>query len=116
MEFTSKAVSDKCDLGFVMTKIGEKTWNSLIPQLRIAAREGKIDTNLLETPPTHVIDIYKMRRGRYKNVRIWIYLDLGNGYRKDLFMTNADNTPLNINFDIFTYYKDSIITNWKDVI
>ena len=99
-----------------MTKIGEKTWNSLVATLRPAVRDGRINAQYLEEAyrPTHIIDIYKMRRGRYKNVRIWTHLDLGNGYRKDLFMTTADNSPLSDPPDLFLSAKEETLKDWKE--
>ena len=70
-----------------MTRVNDKIWNTLVPQFKMAIRDGILDSRILEDEtcrPTHIIDIYKMRRGRYKNVRIWINLNLGTGYRKDL--------------------------------
>ena len=93
----SKAVADKADMGYVMTRVNDKMWNTLVQSLRPVVNAGKLPEKLLSDEnmrPTHVLDIYKMRRGRYKNVRIWTHLDLGTGYRHDLFITNADNTPL----------------------
>lgn len=113
---SSKAVADKADLGYVMTKIGEKTWNSLLTSLRPAVRDGRINARYVEDEnwrPTHIIDIYKMRRGRYKNVRIWTHLDLGNGYRQDLFITTADNTPLNEPPDLFLSAAQQHIRDWQ---
>lgn len=98
-----------------MTRVSEKTWNSILPLVRAAVREGIIPQYLLENSnfrPTHVIDIYKMRRGRYKNVRLWIYLHLGTGERQDLFMTTIDNQPIDV--DIFTNNNLEIINNWKE--
>ena len=63
--------------------------------------------------PTHVLDIYKMRRGRYKNVRIWTNVHLGTGYRKDLFITSADNRPISNFMDIFSTIEQPI-TFWKN--
>lgn len=113
----SKAAADKCDFGFVMTKIGGRTWNSLVGTLKQAAREGTINPHYLEEEnrPTHIIDIYKNRRGSYKNVRIWIKLDLGTGYRKDLFMTTADNEPLSESIDLFSSAHEELI-NYRDYI
>ena len=77
-----------------MTKIGPKTWESLVPMIHTAIHQGILDPAILNDPnlkPTHILDIYKMRRGRYKNVRIWINIHLGTGRRTDLFMTTADN-------------------------
>ena len=92
-----------------MSRVTEKIWNSMIPNFRTAARDGRLDARYLENEnmrPTHILDIYKMRRGRYKNVRIWTRLDLGNGRREDLFMTTADNQPIGEIVDIFSSSKE----------
>ena len=114
---SSKAVADKCDVGYVITKISDKTWNSIVASFRSAVRDGTLDSRIVTDEnyrPTHVIDIYKMRRGRYKNVRIWTRLDLGNGNRKDLFMSTADNIPLGEVVDIFDSAQEETIRNWKE--
>lgn len=41
--------------------------------------------------PTHVIDIYKIRSGRFRGVRVWTHYNPGNGRREDLFITDSDN-------------------------
>lgn len=113
----SKAIVDKADVGYVMTKIGPKTWDSIVPALRVACREGKIDTQYIDDElyrPTHILDIYKMRRGRYKNVRIWVNLDLGTGHRKDLFMTTADNFPISSYMDMFADATVKEIIDWSE--
>ena len=112
----SKAVADKADMGYVMTRVSDKTWNSLLPTLRIAARDGRIEAKYLEDEhwkPTHILDIYKMRRGRYKNVRIWTHIHLGTGERQDLFMTTADNQPIPID-NLFTVEIEKPIINWRE--
>lgn len=40
--------------------------------------------------PNQVTDIYKVRRGRYNNVRIWSYMDLGTCRKQDLFITDVN--------------------------
>lgn len=102
MDFTAKSIADKADVGFVLTRISEKGWNSLVPTLRTAVRDNIIDASIFDRRPTHVIDIYKMRRGRYKMVRIWTYIHLGTGEREDLFITNAANQPLYEPIDLFS--------------
>ena len=97
----SKAIADKADVGYVMTKISEKAWNSIKPTLEEAVRNGDLDPKILINRPSHVLDIYKMRRGRYKMVRIWSYLHLGTGEREDLFMTTASNQPLGETLKLF---------------
>lgn len=85
-----------------MTRVSDKFWNNLIPTLRTAAAAGKLSYDVIDKRPTHVLDIYKMRRGRYKNVRIWTRLHLGTGYREDLFITTSDNQPIqDMSMDLF---------------
>ena len=113
----SKAISDKCDIGYVMTRVNEKIWNEVVQSLRPAVREGLIDPKYLDDfdyKPTHIIDIYKMRRGRYKNVRIWINLNLGTGRRVDLFMTTADNYPINGTIGLSSSIIEKEIDNWRE--
>ena len=107
----AKAIADKADMGYVMTRISDKGWNKLKANLQPAVREGKIPREYLEDNmrPTHVLDVYKMRRGRYKMVRIWTNLHLGTGYRHDLFMTNAINQPMTLSFDLFSSASERII-------
>lgn len=99
----AKSIADKADMGYVMSRISDKAWNSLKADLLPATRDGTIPIELIEGEkhPTHILDIYKMRRGRYKMIRIWMYLHLGTGERKDLFITNALNQPLDEPIDIF---------------
>lgn len=93
-------------MGCVITRVDEKDFNSIRPKLKIAARDGALEDDIAsgKNLPTHVIDIYKMRRGQYKNVRIWCRINLGTGEREDLFMTRMDNTP---------FAKDEIIQVFK---
>ena len=112
----SKAVADKADMGYVMTRVSAKTWNTLVPSLKQYVREGTIEENVItneENRPTHILDIYKMRRGQYKNVRIWSHIHLGTGYRKDLFITTADNQPIPI-IDLFNSAWEKPINFWRD--
>ena len=112
----AKSIADKCDMGYVMTRISEQTWQKMLPSFKMAAREGRIDARYLEdnNKPTHIIDIYKMRRGRFKNVRIWLHLHLGTGEREDLFMTDMNNCPIDINvINIYSSYN-TILLDWKE--
>lgn len=100
----AKSIADKCDMGYVMTRISDKAWNTLRSDLQPAVRDGTIPREYIEDQnrPTHVLDIYKMRRGRYKMIRIWTHLHLGTGFRKDLFITNAMNQPMTEPLDLFS--------------
>ena len=113
---SSKAVADKCDIGFVISKITQKNWNSYATEWRKAARMGLIDAKYIDDvdfKPTHVIDVYKNRRGRYKNVRIWTRLNLGNGDRQDLFITTSENEPINTPLDLFSSAVEDPI-DWRN--
>ena len=108
----AKSIADKADMGYVMSRISDKGWNKLKADLTPAARDGTIAKELLDDAnrPTHILDIYKMRRGRYKMIRIWVNLHLGTGYRKDLFITNALNQPYGEPIDIFSGESERVIT------
>ena len=116
VELTAKSIADKADVGVVITRISQKTWNSLLPTLRQHARNGIINPAFVDNPlffPTHILDIYKMRRGMFKNVRIWSHIDLGNGRRNDLFMTTAENEPVEFqSIDIFDSARENVIEDW----
>ena len=108
----SKAIADKADIGFIMTKISQKNLNTYQVEWKKAARQGILDPKYVESSeyqPTHVIDIYKNRRGRYKNIRIWTRLNLGTGERQDLFMTSAENEPISYVINAFDSAKEEVI-------
>ena len=105
----AKAIADKADMGYVMTRVSQKGWQTIVPTLKVAAREGRIPSDIVDNPPTHVLDIYKMRRGRYKMIRIWTRIHLGTGERKDLFMTTADNQPISEPIDLFSSAVERVI-------
>ena len=106
----AKSIADKADMGYVMTRVSEKGWNSIVTNLKKAVNEGIIPPEYVDNRPTHVLDIYKMRRGRYKMVRIWCNIHLGTGERKDLFITTADNQPLKEPLNIFSSTTEREIT------
>ena len=110
----SKAVADKADMGYGMQRISDKAWNSVLPGLNAAVREGVISPDIFDNRPTHVLDIYKMRRGRYKMVRIWTRLHLGTGEREDLFITTAENQPINEPIDLFSSNGERVIKIQKE--
>ena len=71
----SRAIVDKVDMGCIVNRPTEE-------DLRIV--EG-----LCSKIPNSVTDVYKMRRGRYTQVRIWSYVDLGTCRVEDLLVTNG---------------------------
>lgn len=73
----SRAIIDKCDIACVISRVNseeQELLSDLITKIGIA--------------PNQVLDIYKVRRGKYTNVRIWSDVDLGTCRKKDLFITN----------------------------
>ena len=71
----ARSIVDKVDMGCVMCRPTEEEINIL--------------SGVSHQVPNVVTDIYKMRRGRYTQVRIWSYVDLGSCRKEDLFVTNG---------------------------
>ena len=111
----SRAIADKVDFGCVVSRISREEYESLRPKLNLAVNSHKIDRANLVCAPTHVIDIYKNRGGKLKNVRIWSYINLGTGERHDLFVTLENNNPLPDNevLQIFSSI-DEVIIPWQN--
>ena len=72
----SKAIADKCDVGCLIAKVEPEELEAIEPYTREYGT------------PTHVTDIYKLRSGTYKGCRIWSKINLGTGYKVDLFITD----------------------------
>ena len=115
----SKAVIDKADVAFVMTKITPKMWDNFIGNFKKYSHSGLINSDYLdieEKRPTHILDVYKNRRGRLKDVRIWTQLNLGTGERKDLFITNIANYPISIPEDTLFTTHTQILNDWRTML
>lgn len=91
----SKGVADKIDCGCVVVKVEDKERNFLNLNLKEAGKAPPAKE------PTVRFDIYKNRRGKYKNVSIWSYIDLGTGEREDLYITTMSGKIIK-DFDVFT--------------
>lgn len=96
---TAKSIVDKCDVGAITSPAQDRDITALTPMMREYGYPN----------PTHVMDIYKLRRGRYKNVRIWGILDLGTGRWVDLFVTDGNYRVIPIN-------APKIIFNTTDMV
>jgi replicative DNA helicase len=79
----AKAIADKIDCGMVTAKVNPQELVTLDKLIR--------DTGMC---PNQVSDIYKLRRGRYNDVRIWSEMDLGTCRIKDLFVTDVNFKPI----------------------
>lgn len=92
----SKAIADKCDIGAICSWVGQEE-GQIIQSLA-----NKIGCKM----PNYVTDIYKARRSRYKNVKIWSYVDLGTCHSEDLFITDGYYNPIT-DFEVLKYQKRS---------
>lgn len=72
----ARSIIDKCDVACIVCRVTQEE-EELI---------SDIPTNII---PNQVMDVYKVRRGRYTNVKIWSYSDLGTCRKEDLFVTTA---------------------------
>lgn len=75
----SKAIADKVDVGCITMRVTQEELNMLSVLIQ---KKG--------IKPNQVTDVYKIRRGRHNNVRIWSYMDLGTCRKQDLFITDAN--------------------------
>lgn len=73
----SRAIIDKCDIACVASRVTSDEIELL-----------KDTIEKIGVIPNQVLDIYKVRRGKYTNVRIWSSVDLGTCRKRDLFITN----------------------------
>ena len=79
----ARSIIDKCDVACVISRISREE-EEMISGLDIAS--GLI--------PNQVMDIYKVRRGKYTNVKVWSYTDLGTCRKQDLFITDISYLPI----------------------
>ena len=82
----AKSIADKVDVGAIISQVAKEDLMSLDAVIKMKGCP----------PPTMVVDIYKVRRGRYKGVRIWSIMDLGTARQIDLFATNLNYEPIPI--------------------
>lgn len=75
----AKSIADKVDVGCITMKV---TQDELTTLDILIQKKG--------IRPNQVTDIYKIRRGRYNDVRVWSYMDLGTCRKQDLFITDAN--------------------------
>lgn len=91
----AKAIADKIDCGMVTAKVSP---DELVTLDKLIREKGIC--------PNQVSDIYKMRRGRYNDVRIWSEMDLGTCRIKDLFVTDVNFKPLLDFYPISISYEE----------
>lgn len=99
----SKAVADKADIGVITCKVTQEEINNL-------TRSAKFSDNYI---PNQVTDVYKVRRGRWVDVRIWSRMDLGTCRKEDLFITDANYRPIE-NFSII--FHDNKLYQYEEEV
>ena len=83
----AKSISDKVDNGAILLPVRE-------------ADKSIIATHIakgFELEPTHVVHIYKVRRGRFNNIRLYIHFDRSTCRTTDCFATNNEGVIIDIN-------------------
>lgn len=80
----SRAILDKADIGVIVSRVTSEQSELLS---NVISETGRI--------PNQVIDVYKVRQGRFTQVKIWIDSDLGTCRRKDLFVTDGRYNRVN---------------------
>lgn len=76
---SAKSLADKVDIGSIMLPVRE-------------IDENVIDTYCakgFELRPNFVISIYKIRRGKFQNIKVYVYFDRSTCRMEDCFVTNA---------------------------
>lgn len=91
----SKAIIDLVDLACIMSRPAK-------PELETLTKAGSINFEI----PNLVTDIFKNRRGRWTQVRIWSRNDLGCCRKKDLFITDNNLKPIS-NFSIIDFKEET---------
>ena len=91
-----RATINKADNGAIMARPTPEELETLDPLIK---KYGK--------KPTIVTDIFKVRSGKWTQVRIWSIADLGKMKKEDLFITDARLEPIE------NFYEDEYDYNMK---
>lgn len=88
----SKSIVDKADIAMIGGLVPDDQRDQIAPYV---AKYGM---------PTQVYDVYKVRRGKWTNLKIWTNADLGTCRRSDVFVTDSNikeiEVPvMEVNFD-----------------
>lgn len=95
----SRAIINKADNGCIMARPSREELQTIQPI-----------TDKIGIVPNQVTDVFKVRGGRWTQVRIWTYMDLGTMRRQDLFITNSNFEQI-ADFEIHSRYG---VVDWTD--
>lgn len=90
----AKAIADKADFGVVAVKLTEEEKEKIQPLLA---------ADNINQMPNLVLDVYKNRRGRIVNAKIFRYFDYGTCRSKDLIMTDTNLNKWNLGMGKVVY-------------
>ena len=90
----SKAIADKADFGIVAIKLTQEEKEKIEPLLLADGVQKK---------PNIVLDIYKNRRGRIVNAKIFRYFDYGTCRAEDLIVTDTNYNKWNLGMGQIKY-------------
>lgn len=82
----AKSISDKIDIGSIMLPVREADK----PIIESYLAKG------FQLEPTHVIHVYKVRRGHYNNIKVYINFDRSTCRAVECFVTDNNGNLLNI--------------------
>lgn len=85
----AKAMADKVDVGFVCLELSEKDKEAIH---HILPKEGMAFCQ----EPNLVYHVFKLRRGKYNHIKLFIYFDYGTLRTTDLFVTDRDYKLLDV--------------------
>lgn len=97
------SIVDKCDIAYIFARTVPEELEAIEP---FSKKIGIV--------PNQVADLYKVRRGRFVNVRIWSYFDYGTCRKKDLFITYPDYSVVE-GFETIRFF-DKNIGDFKDLL
>lgn len=83
----SKAIVDKIDIGYIVSRPSTKELQKLEPILK---------KRLNKPTPNICLSVYKNRGGKYNKVKIWVYIDYNTMRVHDQFVTNYEYIQLPI--------------------
>lgn len=90
----AKAIADKADFGIVAVKLSQEERDQIAPLL---AADG------ITQMPNQVLDVYKNRRGRITNAKIFRVFDYATCRAKDLMLTDTNYNKWNLGMGKVVY-------------
>ncbi|WP_099301925.1 DnaB-like helicase C-terminal domain-containing protein [Bacillus sp. Marseille-P3800] len=91
----AKSMADKIQKAMIALKPTKKDLESLAPTIE-AINKNRFGDQLIKTPNV-VYHIYKNRMTKFKNCKLWLYIDYDTMRQEELYLTSNDYKLLDIN-------------------